>query len=570
MNLFAFPRQIKTILEANRKYSIPRFQREYAWEEEEHQVFWKDIYKKINIGNQKLTISDYFIGALVLVGDDTKDTEFQVVDGQQRLTTITIILSVLTQIFKEINEDDFAQSCYMYIEGKDGNFKPFFKLQNENPKPFLQRRIQNMTKENEYNAKTEEEEKLLLAYNFYYNRLKKENLEKVFGTTIDYRDMLIGVRDQILGFKTIFITVNSIDEAYYIFETLNAKGKDLETIDLVKNKIFKILHNDHPTDEAVEKWKNIKNMLNQRDRKENISTFFRHFWLSKYEFTTDAKIYESFLKKVPEKEDEYKKFLSELEVETKNYLIQISPIQSDWKQQEEREVYNSLNAINLFGVSQARTIILSLINAKERKLINVNEFREIIKKIEKFHFIFTAICSSRSSGLEARYSTLARELRETINKKATKEIIKKLEQYFSDKKPEYEIFESKFNEIEFSNEKTRSKKLIQYIFSEIEKYKHSTDELLPFNLSIEHIKPQSSKEDIALKLGNLLPLSKEINSSLKDKDLQFKVPELKKSELKTIKEFIEMNETKPQWEKTDIEKRTQELSNLAYNEVWKF
>lgn len=574
MNLLAYPKQIKNILEANRKYSIPRFQREYSWEEEEHKVFWKDIYKKIKIGNQKLTTSDYFIGALVLVGDDTKDTEFLIVDGQQRLTTITIIFSVLTHIFREIKDEQLAQSCYMYVEGKDGNFKPFFKLENENPKPFLQRRIQNFTIEDTYNPATEEEDKLLIAYNFYYQKLKKENLEKLFGNIVDYKEMLLGIRDQILGFKTIFITVNSIDEAYYIFETLNAKGKDLETIDLVKNKIFKILDNDHPTDEAVEKWKIIKNTLIQRDKKENISTFFRHFWLSKYEFTTESKIYDSFLKKIPEKQEIYSKFLSELGDEVKNYLLQVSPLPFDWKQQEEKEVYNSLNALNLFNVVQSRTIILALIYAKNEKLINVNEFKDIIKTIERFHFIFTAICSSRSSGLEAKYSTLARELREAKNKLNSKQeakaIVKKLVQYFKEKKPEYEIFESKFKEILFSNEKTSSKKLIQYIFCEIEKYKHNTDELIPFNLSLEHIMPQSSANPKAFEIGNLLPLSKEINSSLKDKALEFKLPEFKLSELKLVKEFADKNKTKKLWEENDINNRTVELAKVAYDEVWKF
>ena len=175
MNLSAYTRTIKDILTLNRKYVIPRFQREYSWEKTEHDMFWDDILTQIKIVNHELKTSDYFIGAVVLVGDDSKDIEFQVVDGQQRLTTITIIFSVLTQILKDI-DTPLSQSCYSYVEGKDGDYKPFFKLENESPKPFLQRRIQNFDKELDYKPHTDEERKLLEAYDYYFEYLKEENL----------------------------------------------------------------------------------------------------------------------------------------------------------------------------------------------------------------------------------------------------------------------------------------------------------------------------------------------------------------------------------------------------------
>ncbi|MCS4461736.1 DUF262 domain-containing protein [Clostridium botulinum] len=459
MDFYAYPRTIKDILTLNRKYSIPRFQREYAWEEEEHTMFWKDIHINISLQDGKLSNNDYFIGVLVLVGNDSKDSEFLVVDGQQRLTTITIIFSALTHIFNYIKEDGLAQSCYSYVEGKDGDYKPFFKLENENPKPFLQQRIQNMNINSNYQPETEEEEKLLHAYKFYKNKLKKENIKKIFGTTVEYKDILKAIRDQILSFKTIFITVDSIEEAYTIFETLNAKGKNLESIDLIKNKLFKILKNEHPTDEAKEKWKKIKNTLFEREYNESISKFFRHFWLSKYEFTTQAKIYDSFLKKVPQNSTEYLKFINDLEQEVKNYLLIISPSQNDWKQQEEKEVFNSLLSLNIFKVEQARTIILALMYLRKQKLLNVNEVRDVLKLIEKFHFIFTAVCSSRASGLEGKYSTLARKFRVAENRNNVKKVLNDLKEYYQSKKPEYEIFESKFKEIQFTNDKTTQKNL---------------------------------------------------------------------------------------------------------------
>ena len=149
MKFAAFPRSIKTILEAERKYIIPRYQREYSWEKEQLEEFWDDITKQIKFNYDNYQTSEYFIGSLVLIGDDELGTEFYVVDGQQRLTTITILLSVLTQIGKELGEIAFAKSCYRYIEGKNTEFQEFFKLINETPKPFFQNTIQNFDKEDD-------------------------------------------------------------------------------------------------------------------------------------------------------------------------------------------------------------------------------------------------------------------------------------------------------------------------------------------------------------------------------------------------------------------------------------
>ncbi len=100
----------------------------------------------IVIKNDRLENQEYFIGSLVLVGED-KSTEFKIVDGQQRLTTITLLLTALVDSFVEIKRDDLAKGLYSFIEGRDVSNKQFFKLENENPKPFLQNSIQNFKKD---------------------------------------------------------------------------------------------------------------------------------------------------------------------------------------------------------------------------------------------------------------------------------------------------------------------------------------------------------------------------------------------------------------------------------------
>lgn len=95
MEFKAQPRTISDAFYLKRKYIIPRFQREYSWDQDELNELYDDLLDNLKYEGSSLTASEYFIGSLVLVGDDddTSNIERQVVDGQQRLMTFTIVFS---------------------------------------------------------------------------------------------------------------------------------------------------------------------------------------------------------------------------------------------------------------------------------------------------------------------------------------------------------------------------------------------------------------------------------------------------------------------------------------------
>ena len=144
MELKATPKSIDDVLRLQRKYVIPRFQREFSWELEELSEIYDDLIDNIVYSNSKLCTNEYFIGSLVLVGDDDDTTKIEryIVDGQQRLTTFTIAFAVLAQKFKEIKEEKLSKITHLNVLGEDNDGNPYAKLVNENPKPFFQQRIQ--------------------------------------------------------------------------------------------------------------------------------------------------------------------------------------------------------------------------------------------------------------------------------------------------------------------------------------------------------------------------------------------------------------------------------------------
>ena len=144
MDLTAVPKSIDDTLRLQRKYVIPRFQREYSWELDELSEMFEDLIDNIVLKNGELKTTDYFIGSLVLVGDDddTSNIERLVVDGQQRLMTFTIAFSVLSQKFLEVGEEKLSEKTHLNVMGEDNDGNVYAKVVNENPKPFFQTRIQ--------------------------------------------------------------------------------------------------------------------------------------------------------------------------------------------------------------------------------------------------------------------------------------------------------------------------------------------------------------------------------------------------------------------------------------------
>lgn len=573
MDMVAYTRNIRDILNLSKKYVIPRFQREYSWGEDELKTLFNDITDKINLNSEGgLFPEEYFIGSLVLVGDDASDTEFLVVDGQQRLTTITIILSVLTELFLNRGDEGLAKAVHKYIVGEDDNGEKFYKLENESPKPFFQLRIQEYDKTQDREPTGDEEELLLQAYKYLSEQLKENNLrrkvEKDKKYEGDYISLLKAVRDQVLAFKTIYITVNDKDTAYTIFETLNAKGKDLDAVDLIKNKIFQIIDTETPIDKARVYWKDLKATLYSREERVSLASFFRHFWISKYGVVVESKLYEEFLKRIPKLENEYISFLGELDKASEWYIKIVSPSESDWRRQEDKVIYESLIALNIFGTTQTRTIILALFDGKyDRKVISEKVLLKAMKAIEHFHFMFTAITSSRPSGLEHIYSKYARLLRASENRSNSAQVIDEMIGQLKEKLPTYEAFEERYIKLSWTSKFTKHKKLINYILKKMENSYRTTGELDINIPSIEHILSQSSEEKYVGQIGNLLPLDAGVNNEMGNCSFGEKINYLALSELLTVQKFIEEYKENSVWDEAEINQRSKDMAKKSY-EIW--
>ncbi|HWK57727.1 MAG TPA: DUF262 domain-containing protein [Parapedobacter sp.] len=112
MNIKPKDETIKSLLISGSQFAIPRFQREYSWDKKNYQEFLDDMLNCLTLKEGKLEPNSYFLGTMLFIGDysDSNDRNkpISVVDGQQRITTITILFSALSDRFRIINEETLS------------------------------------------------------------------------------------------------------------------------------------------------------------------------------------------------------------------------------------------------------------------------------------------------------------------------------------------------------------------------------------------------------------------------------------------------------------------------------
>ena len=292
MRVVSQDKTIAQILTAN-FFRIPRFQRPYSWSQDNVDEFWKDA-----IGT---TEKEYFIGSMVVYKDNS---HLGLVDGQQRLTTITIILAAVRDHFNALELRDLAEGLQSHIERKNLDNKSEYVLQPETSYPYFQEKIQKLGTSEIFVKEGDEEFALKNAYTYVDTALKDKIAEIRTGNTDQEsfvkaaESFLKECRDKVLNLKLIFIELDNEDDAYIIFETLNTRGKDLEISDLAKNHFFKQLKNlNANVDIPKDQWKAIVKAIESSKFDITMNEYLLHYWLSKHSYVTQKTLFKDLKSK---------------------------------------------------------------------------------------------------------------------------------------------------------------------------------------------------------------------------------------------------------------------------------
>ena len=547
-------------------YRIPSFQRPYSWDTEEVDEFWTDVV--VEGGN------NYFIGSMVVF--TYPDKLYGVVDGQQRLTTITIILCALRNSFRDEGFGNLAEALQQYIERTDVNANLQYILQTETSYPYFQEYIQKSTPPQLKLQPGEEERKLDASFKRISTYIKKSISELKANLTLEeserkelIRKDLIGIRDKILNLKVIFIDLDSEEEAFIAFETLNTRGKDLEIADLVKSYIFRFLKPSNINiDIAKEKWYEIVSNIESSDQKMN--DFLHDYWVAQNAYVPPKKLYKSIKSDV--NQDNADDFLDRLLEVSTIYRTLYDQSSRKWGNHE-LDIKRSLESLKAFRVRQHLPILIAIMLEYENKNLKKRKVAAILRKLENFHFIFTAVVSERANKARKEfYAKYARDLAAAQDGNKRNEIIREFEKELKSKLPSFEDFELNFLKIQYTSEYTKQKALVQYILAEIDRVNEKeTGIILDYSqMTIEHLSPENPPECDPLinvgQVGNLILAESKFNSNqLANKNFAEKKELLSSSRIHLDEIILESTD----WDESEIEKRTKYLAELAYNTIWK-
>lgn len=318
-------------------YNVSRFQRPYAWGIKQQEELLKDIVKATVVKKDEYSTGEFFMGNFIFQPTNTKENckIMNIVDGQQRLITVTMILAIirnnLGKIVKNGRNDEMARNKstnlqeeiykYLYLR-EDGETNPIITPLINSEKEYFFKNILHL---NEKDLNEIELPYSSVCNNYYYGyKMLQDRIESYLEgkSAIKKFNFLRIVYKQIKESKVVILTISNEDQAYNIYSNINSKGLYLSPIDLIKNDfLYKTRKDAEVTgvDVQLNKWEEIYNNV-KKNHTIPFEVFYKHCWyiihpedFSEY-FSSDISLFEIFQTKYPRKKDRSKinKFFNEL------------------------------------------------------------------------------------------------------------------------------------------------------------------------------------------------------------------------------------------------------------------
>ena len=458
---------------SDKRFIIPVYQRDYSWTKKNCQKLWDDMLILAN--SQR---PDHFLGTIV--GIVSNYAEYVIIDGQQRLTTISIFLLSLHNFLKnkiDKSEEEnrlesqlleFLIDKYSKDQARRIRLKP-----NKQDEVFFN----NLFKDSE-EKKSEISSNIVNNYNFFS--------EKIHNCEIAPQDLFNYFRK----LKIILIDlVRGIDDPQLIFESLNSTGVDLESSDLIRNYILMDLEPEKQEQFYQKYWLEIEKLVEDRFEGfvQNYLIFKNKSWIKSDD------VYENFKKFVKENfAQDKEKILQDL-----IYYAKIFSIIFQITKHKNSEINNCLQRLCELDFTVVDPYFLDVFADLDLGILSEENVIKIIKIIESFAFRKNFV-ENTTQGLNKFFVTLAKEIKK---EKAWQENYLDIFNFIllsksgSTKFPTDDDFENAFINKEVYKTKNKF-----YLLSAIENYK-SAFKIEIDDLEIEHIMPQNLTRDWQQKLG---------------------------------------------------------------------
>lgn len=598
--------------EENNRYLIPRFQRDYEWGKEQIENFWSDL-ESVKAGSRE----NLFFGNFIFLKSDDKKS-FYVIDGQQRMTTVQLLLIALRTRAKALNDDALQianiNNLIEYVANKFAK-----QSRTELKRLMVSKTIQplfNVVSDFQWDGVIPEKlggldgrtyrkikGKIEPIYNFFYEKIKDKNTQEL--------------ADILLALQHVFVTKIEIDDpqdAFDIFERTNARGIKLAQADLVKNLLFQNTEEDLH-DEIENNWESI--ISNSND---NLSQMLKYYVVTFNGATRRKDIFSILSKKAKNSSIReiidslsnfslfYKMMITEGTTSSEisamgMYFREIIFMDAINNGTHRKTISRIISAFQLFNITQVYPIIFSYIQSLKKfsdeingekkanpnkKLKTAGEYLvNFLKRLEAFHFVNTVIGDNIGNQVEALYADYAKHIFEAESFLEFIDLENSLKSELIRLRDSRKTFIAKFTDL---NCEDVEKRLMYYIFDRISNAESKGDQIYPLynpdkdvqnkTSNLEHFYPKRLFEttgdligiDFGNNVGNLLVIPKHTNSVFSD-SLPKEKYKIIKSDPKYLinicnRDLIIMRYENCKWDRETIEKRSLDLAQYSFDTVW--
>lgn len=580
-------------------YTIPDFQRPYSWSTDELEEYWSDVV---------LAKSDFFFGATVTYLNEKRDlfrNTYAIIDGQQRLTTSVVALSTMRDFFSQLASDapsdadedvvaslaTQARVTQQYLITHDDDEREFEVLSRREAM-FREKILDPNTIPS--NSTTDHSGRLILEARRFFEKHTENLLDNQHGLSSKF-STLKQLRNNILKARLIQIELTTEEDAALVFETLNARGAQLLLADLVKNLLVRNIGKTDADRRAVgDRWtRMVANVVGEMGSLEDADRFIWSSWASHRDAVTMRELFKA-IKSHCESGGKYTEYLKELEADASVYSLIIGSSTtfppappSGRVALADSVVQNAIAALRIFNVTVATPAVMAILRKYDNsELMKVSELHRSIQAIENFHFQFTQLTKTGSTGgTRGRYNKFAMDLMRASSPGKVKAAVDDLQGKLNRSLPARMRAVEGFSELIYAPqvtltnaEKRRgSRSLIAYVLLRLAYH----DKTLPrsqnwSSWTIEHVKPQSMAEnprdstDPVFSIGNLCLLSPATNGALGDLEFADKRTALTKYTQNRDEEMCVWltDATLQNLSASQLQSRTKKMAELAVDVVW--
>lgn len=535
------------------RFEVPPFQRTYSWGADEINQLVDDVFG----GSPEFPSSElpYFLGSIVLAVKEEDDGSGPdlILDGQQRLTTLSLIIAALIQKLNEGGAEDVGDyRTYLFSRRVRGQSKPKILLQNEDRRVYetLIREPSNY-KDTKYKNTSigVALAKIYAAIERYVDRAKSRSAANDL-----YETMLERI---LYDVEIVRITAPSEKDAFRLFETLNDRGLALSAADLIKNKLFSRCGPE--IEDATDAWSSVVACTKDDD----IVDFLRYFWIAVHGFIRKRGLYDRYKEHISTLGQTEAALLAiELDENAKNYeqMVNPNPKTYPWGQ----EVANNLERLNTYRARGCRPVILACSKFRQ------DDVPKIVYLCESITVRHSIVGEKSANRLEVIYADICRALR---NSEPTLERIFKEEplSQFLLEIPSDEEFIDKLERMEVLSVTPAWREILARINSTLGTGETRVES--PSRVHVDHMLPQNpratvlTESDVSMeeaarlvsKIGNLTLLSGRKNREASNKPFSGKRATYAASEIVMTNQLAGYDK----WGKEQIENRSRELAKLA-------